>query len=117
MFRNFFVFYGDDAVEILYHGDFRSHRVVEVGELNANGTRAHHNEFLGLFGQGHGFAIADDFFPVLREARQLARTRACGQYNMVGLIDFLFFVLGNAHLLFGQYFPKTVEDIDLVFFH
>ena len=104
-------------VEILYHGHLCAHCIVEVGKLDTNGPRTHYDEFFGLFGQGHGFAVSDYFFPVLREAGQLARACACSEYDMVGLIDLFFFVLGNAHLLFGQYFPKTVEDIDLVFFH
>ena len=55
--------------------------VVEVGELDADGPRAHDDHALGLFGERHGVAAADDRRAVEGQVGQRARGRAGGEQD------------------------------------
>ena len=82
-----FIFAGEDIVEEFHDGDFGSHAVVEVGEFHSDGTGAHHDDGSWLAGQGHGFAVADDFFAVDGNMRQAAGAGAGGEDDVLGLVE------------------------------
>ena len=75
---------GQDARHHLHDGHLRAERVVEIPELHADGPRAHDDHALGLFGERHGVARADDGRPVKGQVRQRARGGAGGEQDAPG---------------------------------
>ena len=115
---DFLVFHRHNAVHILHHGHFCADGVVEVGELHADGAGTDDHHFLWLLLQGHGFAVADDLFAVLRHGREFTRSCARGDDDVVGFEDGLGAVGGrHFELLAGQQLAVAHDHIDVVLLH
>jgi len=112
------VFDGDDVGHVFHDGHIGSDGIVEVGELHTDGAGSDDHHLLGLLGEGHGFAVADDLFAVLGQVGQHAAAGSRRDDDVLGLDHLLAAVLcGDLNLAAGQELAIAHDDVDLVLLH
>ncbi len=116
LLRDFLVFVGHDAGQILHNRYFCTDRGIEVGKFYPNCAGAHHHQFLGLLLQSHGLAVADYLLVIYFDMWQLACTSARSQNDMRRAVNgFLTVFIGNFQLFVGSKLAKAFDDINLIF--
>ena len=112
------VLHGHHVRQELDQGDLRADGVVEIGELAADGTAADHHHALGLLGQHHGLAVADDLLAVLLQGGQFAAACTGGDDDVLAFHDLLLAVgAGHFDLLAGLQLAGAHDHVDLVLLH
>ena len=85
--RHLLVFEGHELGQVLHDGDLHAPRGgVEVGELAADGPRAHDDHRLGQAVERQGVLRREDMHAVDGHERHLARTGTRGEDDVVGLV-------------------------------